>query len=54
MASEVLGSLAKARAWLHAENRALGGRSPIGLLDTEIGEQRVEDLLNRINYGIYS
>jgi len=54
MASEVLGSLAKARAWLHAENRALGGRSPIGLLDTEIGERRVEDLLNRINYGIYS
>lgn len=53
-ASETLGSLPKARAWLQKENRALGGHSPISLLDTEVGERRVEDLLNRINYGIYS
>jgi uncharacterized protein (DUF2384 family) len=31
----------------------LGGDPPLLLLDTEIGERRVEDLLNRINYGIY-
>lgn len=54
MASEVLGSTAKARTWLQRENRALGGYAPISLLDTEIGERQVEDLLNRINYGIYS
>jgi putative toxin-antitoxin system antitoxin component (TIGR02293 family) len=54
MACETLGSLPKARAWLHAANSALGGQSPISRLDTEIGEREVEDLLNRINYGIYS
>lgn len=49
-----LGSLDKARVWLHKENQALGGDSPLSLLDTEIGERQVEELLNRINYGIYS
>jgi len=52
--SEVLGSIQKARAWLRKENPALGGEAPLRLLDTEIGERRVEDLLNRINHGIYS
>jgi putative toxin-antitoxin system antitoxin component (TIGR02293 family) len=54
MAAETLGSLPRAREWLHASNNALGGQSPISRLDTEIGEREVEDLLNRINYGIYS
>ena len=39
-ASEVLGSLEKARTWLRQENRALGGDSPVSQLDTEIGERR--------------
>jgi putative toxin-antitoxin system antitoxin component (TIGR02293 family) len=54
LATMVLGSLEKARAWLHEENRALGDNSPVRLLDTEIGERQVEELLNRINYGILS
>ncbi len=54
LAEDVLGSLDKARAWLHKKNRALGGSSPISILDTEIGERQVEDVLNQINYGIYS
>lgn len=54
LATDVLGSLEKARSWLHKSNRALGGHSPISFLDTAIGERHVEDLLNRINYGIYS
>lgn len=54
LATVVLGSLEKARAWLHKENQALGGNSPISFLDTEIGERHVEELLNRINYGIAS
>lgn len=54
LAAETLGSLEKARVWLHKENRALGEQSPISLLDTEIGERQVEDLLNRINYGVFS
>lgn len=54
LATDVLGSLENARLWLHKSNRALGGFSPISFLDTEIGERHVEDLLNRINYGIHS
>ena len=54
LAAEVLGSLEKARAWLHRKNRALGGVSPIRFLDTEIGERQVEEILQRINYGTYS
>jgi putative toxin-antitoxin system antitoxin component (TIGR02293 family) len=53
-ATGVLGSEAKARAWLVAENRALGGREPIKLLDTGIGFQDVMDVLKRIEYGVYS
>ncbi len=53
-ASEALGSLEHAKSWLHRQNRALGGGSPISVLDTEIGERQVEDLLTRINHGIYS
>ncbi len=54
LAAEVLGSLDKARTWLLKENQALGGEKPVSLLDTEIGERQVEQLLNRINYGILS
>jgi putative toxin-antitoxin system antitoxin component (TIGR02293 family) len=54
LAAHTLGSLEKARTWLHRENRALGGEAPVSVLDTEIGERRVEELLNRINYGIVS
>jgi putative toxin-antitoxin system antitoxin component (TIGR02293 family) len=53
-AVETLGSLDKAREWLHVENQALGGSAPVGQLDTEIGERQVEDLLLRMDYGIYS
>lgn len=54
LASTALGSLEKGRDWLQTDNRALGGNPPIKYLDTEIGERQVEELLNRINYGIYS
>lgn len=53
-ASRTFGSLDKGRSWLHHPNPALGGESPILLLDTEIGERQVEDVLTRIDHGIYS
>ncbi len=53
-ASKVLGSLEKARDWLNRPNRALSNEQPISRLDTEIGKREVEDVLNRINHGIYS
>lgn len=51
---EVLGSIDKGRAWLKAPNRALGGEAPLDLLDTEIGARQVEEILLRLNYGIFS
>lgn len=53
-ATEVLNSEDKARAWIVSENRALGGTSPIKLLDTGIGFQEVMDVLHRIEHGVYS
>jgi putative toxin-antitoxin system antitoxin component (TIGR02293 family) len=53
-AVEVLGSIEKARVWLKTPNRALGGEIPLDLLDTEIGARQVEEILLRLNYGIFS
>ena len=53
-AVEVLGSIDKARVWLKTPNRALGCEMPLDLLDTEIGARQVEEVLLRLNYGIFS
>lgn len=53
-AAKSLGSLGKARAWLKAPNRALAGEVPLGLLDTDIGARQVEEVLLRLDYGIFS
>lgn len=53
-ASETLGSLEKARVWLKSPNRALACETPLDLLDTEIGARQVEDVLMRLNYGLFS
>jgi len=53
-ATETLGSQEKAARWLHKPNRALGGDSPLSRLDTSIGFQQVEEVLLRIEYGIFS
>lgn len=49
-----LGAEAKATAWLHRPNRALGGQVPLTLLDTEIGSRQVEDVLGRMVHGVAS
>jgi len=53
-AQETLGSLDKAKSWLGLENRALGGATPLSLLDTDIGARAVQDVLGRIEYGLFS
>ncbi|MBI9051572.1 MAG: DUF2384 domain-containing protein [Anaerolineaceae bacterium] len=50
---DVLGNAEKARKWLKHPNTELGGEMPLELLDTDIGSGLVEDVLNRIKYGIY-
>jgi putative toxin-antitoxin system antitoxin component (TIGR02293 family) len=54
LSASVLGSMEKAAEWLRRPNRSLGGRAPVALLDTEIGAREVEEVLNRINFGVYS
>ena len=53
-AIDVLGDKRKGAHWLATPNRALGGESPISLLDTSAGTHEVEALLDRIEYGVYS
>ncbi|MBX5480807.1 MAG: DUF2384 domain-containing protein [Myxococcaceae bacterium] len=53
-AEEVLGSMEKAYRWLRAPNPALGGKRPIEMLDVDLGAEKVEDILGRIDYGVYS
>ena len=54
LAKEVLGSEEKASHWMSNPNRALGGKRPFDLLDTEPGVRSVEQVLYAIAYGMYS
>lgn len=53
-ATGVLGGEDKAARWLHSPNRALGGNVPLELLDTDLGTRQVEEVLGRIEHGVYS
>jgi putative toxin-antitoxin system antitoxin component (TIGR02293 family) len=53
-AVQVLGSEERASLWLRRANRALGGHPPIELLDTDVGARQVEEILGRIEHGVYS
>lgn len=54
MGREALGSTRATGRWLVRPNRALGGVTPLSLLDTEIGSREVEAVLGRALYGGYS
>ena len=41
----------KAQGWLREPNVALGGATPLSLLDSEPGARQVENILGRIAYG---
>jgi hypothetical protein len=53
-AEDAFQDAAKAGAWLRRPSRALEGRVPLDLLNTELGARLVEDELTRISYGVYS
>jgi putative toxin-antitoxin system antitoxin component (TIGR02293 family) len=53
-AVDVLGSREKAGRWLRHPNRALGGETPLSLVDTDAGARQVEEILGRIEHGVYS
>lgn len=45
---------ARVKRWIESPARALGGVPPIDFLETDIGAREVENLLGRIEYGVYS
>lgn len=53
-AEEVLEDMGKGYRWLRTPNQALGGKKPIELIHTDIGTDMVEEVLTRIEYGMYS
>lgn len=45
---------AAARSWLGRSQRALGDAVPLDLLRTELGAREVEDLIGRLEHGVFS
>jgi putative toxin-antitoxin system antitoxin component (TIGR02293 family) len=54
LANKVLENEDDARRWLTSPQYGLGGAVPLNYARTEVGAREVEDLLNRIEYGVYS
>jgi uncharacterized protein (DUF2384 family) len=40
--------------WLLSKPRALAGATPLELSRTDLGAREVEDLIERIRYGVYT
>jgi putative toxin-antitoxin system antitoxin component (TIGR02293 family) len=53
-ALEVFESSERAARWFKRTNPVLDGMSPLEVFDTDLGAQLVDDLLTRIEYGVYS
>ena len=53
-ALDVLEDTENTRQWFKMPAKALGGKTPLEYADTEPGAQEVEDLLVRIEYGVFS
>jgi putative toxin-antitoxin system antitoxin component (TIGR02293 family) len=54
LACTVLETEENASAWFSQPNRSMGGKTPLSILDTEIGAREVEEALWRIAHGIFS
>jgi len=48
------GNSSSAQNWLRNNNRALGGESPLEASKTEEGSREVENLINRLEHGVFS
>lgn len=53
-AVDVLGDIEMAREWLKNRAYGLGDVSPLEFSKTEVGAREVENLLGRIEHGVYS
>jgi putative toxin-antitoxin system antitoxin component (TIGR02293 family) len=53
-AIEVFESAENAQRWLRSPQLGLGGEVPLDYAESEVGAREVEDLLGRIEFGVYS
>jgi putative toxin-antitoxin system antitoxin component (TIGR02293 family) len=53
-AVEVFGDEEMGRRWLKEPAWALGDRTPLEFAETELGAQEVDDLLGRIEHGVFT
>jgi len=53
-AVKIFGDLEDAKQWLNSAQFGLGGAVPLDYAKTEMGAREVENLLGRIEYGVYS
>ncbi len=53
-AREVFGSPEKARGWMSTALAVFEGETPLQRADTSLGATQVEDVLGRIDQGVYS
>ena len=53
-AVELFESPEAAREWLKSPARGCGGETPLSYSDTEYGAREVEDLMGRIEHGVFS
>lgn len=51
---EVFGDRQTFQSWVNQPNTALGGYTPLNMMDTTIGIQLVMDVLGRVEHGVYS
>lgn len=54
LAEHVFGDPAKAQRWLRKPKRSLKGEAPLAYLASENGARVVEEMLGRIEHGIYA
>jgi putative toxin-antitoxin system antitoxin component (TIGR02293 family) len=53
-ALQVLHSQNRVQLWFKAPQKGLGGKTPLEYADTEPGAREVEDLLGRLEHGVFS
>ena len=54
LADRVFGNPAKAHRWLRKPKQLLGGRTPVEFLASESGARQVEEMLYRIEHGMFA
>ena len=54
IAEQVFEDRGRAHEWFRQPQLGLGNRKPLELIHTEVGAREVEDLLGRIEHGVYS